>query len=145
MKSVLSFAFVSAVAANVVELTPSNWKSVVTDSGKGTFVKFYAPWCGHCKALAPTWEKLGKKFKNSDAVTIAEVDCTAGGEPLCGQNGVKGYPTLKYWKAGKTSGIDYQQGREFNDLKTFVEENSNFSQRNFSGTASKSEFVSSQS
>jgi len=108
-------------AGNVVELTPQNWKSIVKDSGKGTFIKFYAPWCGHCKTLAPIWEKLGKKFKNSEAVTIAEIDCTAAGEPLCQQNGVKGYPTIKYWKNNGKGGLDYQGGREMNDLKAFVE------------------------
>jgi len=121
MKSILfTTLFGSAAAAKVATLTANNWKNEVTDSGKGTFVMFMAPWCGHCKALKPDWEKLAKKNKNNEAVTIGMVDCTQE-EQLCGQNGVKGYPTIKYWKAGKTSSIDYQQGRDLGALSTFVE------------------------
>ena len=59
-----------------------------------TFVKFFAPWCGHCKRLAPTWEELAAKYADNEAVTIAKVDCTAEGntnKELCDGQDVSCY------------------------------------------------------
>jgi len=65
---------------------------------------------------------LAKKFADSDVVTIADVDCTTGGEPVCQRMGVKGYPTIKYFtdKTGK-GGRDYQGGRDLGSLTSFVQ------------------------
>merc|ERR1712217_599614 len=52
---------------------------------------------------------------------VADVDCTAAGKDLCETHGVEGYPTIKY---GDPSALeDYEGGRDFEDLKTFVKEN----------------------
>ena len=48
---------------DVIELTEANWQKKVMNSEKGILVEFYAPWCGHCKRLAPTWEQLAQKFE----------------------------------------------------------------------------------
>ena len=51
---------------------------------------------------------------------IVDVDCTADGQSTCQSQGVKGYPTIKYYMAGKSTGNDYQSGRDFNSLDSFV-------------------------
>lgn len=64
------------------------------------FVKFYAPWCGHCQKLAPTWEELANSLRNSKDVSISKVDCTQH-RGVCGQFDIKGYPTLLWIEDGK--------------------------------------------
>jgi len=86
--------------APVASLTNGNFDKLVKLGGKNAFVKFFAPWCGHCKKMAPAWRIVAKKFVNSSNVLIAEVDCTAGdGKSLCTRLGVRGFPSLKYWNA----------------------------------------------
>jgi len=116
--SALLFAAAGFATANAVELTPDNWDAET--SGKTIFVKFFAPWCGHCKKMKPDWDKLIGEFSGSATQLVADVDCTADGKPLCDANGVKGFPTLKY---GDPSDLqDYEGGREYDDLKKFAEE-----------------------
>lgn len=67
------FALASATdSSNVVVLTPENFDTVV-DGSKPVFVEFYAPWCGHCKHLAPEYEKVGAVYRNEPGVVIAKV------------------------------------------------------------------------
>ncbi|MCP3665503.1 MAG: hypothetical protein GY696_23905, partial [Gammaproteobacteria bacterium] len=59
---------------DVVELTDANFESK-TSTG-AWFVKFYAPWCGHCKKLAPTWEELAASLVSDPDNHVAHIDCT---------------------------------------------------------------------
>jgi len=113
------FLAFAASRSSAIELTPDNWASE-TD-GKTVFVKFFAPWCGHCKALKPDWDKLMAEFEGSSTQLVADVDCTAEGEPLCSENGVEGFPTLKWGSPDDLQ--DYNGGRSFEDLKEFAQEN----------------------
>lgn len=58
----------------VIKLTKENFKKKVLDSNELWFVEFYAPWCGHCKTLAPSWEKAARNLKG--VVNVGAVDMT---------------------------------------------------------------------
>ncbi|KAL9975849.1 hypothetical protein ACROYT_G013058 [Oculina patagonica] len=105
--------------ANVIQLTSENFDSVV-NGDKFAFVEFYAPWCGHCKSLAPTYDKLGEAFAKVDDVVIAKVDADAD-KTLNSRFGISGFPTLKYFPKGSTSAEDYSGGRDIKDLVSFIE------------------------
>uniref|UniRef100_A0A7S0W2L5 Thioredoxin domain-containing protein n=1 Tax=Hemiselmis tepida TaxID=464990 RepID=A0A7S0W2L5_9CRYP len=103
--------------AVVKTVTASNFAEFVHKEAPVTFVKFYAPWCGHCKKLAPTWEQLGEQFKDDASVTIAKSDCTVH-KDLCSKHGVRGYPTLLVFVNGESS--KYEGGRDLGALSDFV-------------------------
>lgn len=77
---------------------------------KFAFVKFYAPWCGHCKTMAPAYSKLAQRMKaETDGVAIGKVDATVEND-LGSKYGVQGFPTLKLFINGEP--VDYAGGRE---------------------------------
>jgi len=99
----------------------SEWETIVKDPTKDVFVKYYAPWCGHCKALAPHWEDLGKHFEGMPNVVIAKFDST---ENEADGVEVQSYPTLIFYpKDNKSGDIKYDGERELEPLKKWVEEN----------------------
>lgn len=107
-----------AASASAIELTPDTWDEKT--AGKNVFVKFFAPWCGHCKAMKPAWDTLMTDFENSETVLVADVDCIGDGKSLCEKVGVKGFPTIKY---GDPSALeDYQGGRDVDALNKFASE-----------------------
>lgn len=75
----------------------SQFKEMVLESNKDVFIKFYAPWCGHCKALAPIFEEVAMKLKENENILLAECDATAN--EFRGVN-IQTYPTLIFWKSG---------------------------------------------
>ncbi|VDP81386.1 unnamed protein product [Echinostoma caproni] len=99
-------------------LVGKNYNDVVSDLSKAVFVKLYAPWCGHCKQLAPIWDELGEAYKNKEEIVIAKMDATANeAEGLS----VQSFPTLKYYPKGSSEPIDYTGERTLEALKRFVD------------------------
>ncbi|GLH17154.1 Thioredoxin domain-containing protein 5 homolog, partial [Gryllus bimaculatus] len=84
---------------------------------------FFAPWCGHCSRLSPTWDQLADKYNSAEknSVKIAKVDCTVE-TSLCSEQDVTGYPTLKLFKTGEDEGVKYRGTRDLASLTTFISE-----------------------
>ncbi|XP_004438300.1 PREDICTED: protein disulfide-isomerase A2 [Ceratotherium simum simum] len=98
----------------VKTLVGKNFEQVAFDETKNVFIKFYAPWCAHCKKMAPAWEALAEKYKDHEDIIIAELDATANELEAFA---VHSFPTLKYFPAGPGGKvIDYKGSR---DLETF--------------------------
>ena len=95
---------------DVVELTDVNFSALVTDSNDMWLVEFFAPWCGHCKNLAPEWASAATQLKGQ--VKLGAVDATVH-SALAQKYGVQGYPTIKVFYPGKKGKAqDYQGPRE---------------------------------
>lgn len=102
----------------VLSLTDESFKHGI-ETGI-SFVMFFAPWCGHCKRLAPVWEDLGKKFFGNEDVNIAKVDCTLyANKNLCNKEEVDGFPSLYLYRDGQKVS-EYDGPRGLDVLHEFV-------------------------
>jgi len=99
----------------IVTINSENWQQVMFGNNQPLIVEFYAPWCGHCKALAPEFAKAASNLKGM--VIFGAVNCDdESNRPLCGQFQVQGYPTIKVFPHGrdrkqKNGPTDYQGAR----------------------------------
>ena len=96
--------------------------NTLVDNSNPWFVKFYAPWCGHCKSLAPVWDELHSLHHNE--LNVAKVDCTSDlGKPLCSEFEIRGYPSLLFFPADESLAgtyIKYQDPRNLEHLEQFA-------------------------
>ena len=85
-------------------------------------MEYYAPWCGHCKKLAPIWEQVAIDLKDVKGLILGKFDATAN--EVDGLE-IKGYPTLKFYpKGSKSSPKDYEGERDEAGIKAYLKENS---------------------
>mmetsp|Transcript_30518 Transcript_30518/g.33808 ORF Transcript_30518/g.33808 Transcript_30518/m.33808 type:complete len:235 (+) Transcript_30518:73-777(+) len=123
------------VTSVVVELKDSTFDEQVIEANTASstrkwFVKFYAPWCGHCIALTPKWDELSLKVQNDHPeIMITKIDCTKNGD-ICKRYGVKGFPTLKLFTGGKVY--------DYNKKKRTVDEFLNFAVSGYKNETGKS-------
>ncbi|KAE9410566.1 protein disulfide isomerase [Gymnopus androsaceus JB14] len=120
--SILSPALALAFAAyaladdsDVISLTSDTFSSV--DTEPLILVEFFAPWCGHCKALAPHYEEAATALKEKN-IKLAKVDCVDQAD-LCQANGIQGYPTLKVYKNGTPT--DYAGPRKADGIISYYD------------------------
>ncbi|KAI9368936.1 thioredoxin-like domain-containing protein [Aspergillus egyptiacus] len=108
----------------VTVVVAHSYKDLVMENDKDVLLEFYAPWCGHCKALAPKYDELAELYASREEfnskVTIAKIDATANDVP----DSITGFPTIKLFPAGsKDAPIEYSGSRTVEDLAKFVKEN----------------------
>jgi len=106
-------------ASAVTILTDENFEKIVNDPNKNVLVEFYAPWCGHCKHLAPEYEKVAATFKNEPECIVANIDAD-NYKDISQKHGVSGYPTIKFFPKNSKSGDKYEGGREPQDFINFL-------------------------
>jgi len=104
---------------DVVVVVGKSFNDIVMDDKKDVLVEFYAPWCGHCKKLVPIYDELAKNLRHNTNLVIAKVDSTANEVE---QVSIKGFPTIKFFPAGKKSTPeDYDGDRTVEGFTVWLE------------------------
>ncbi|KAF0919999.1 hypothetical protein E2562_032451 [Oryza meyeriana var. granulata] len=96
-----------------------NLDQIVLDESKDALLEIYAPWCGHCQTLEPTYNKLGKHLHGIDSLVIAKMDGTANEHPRAKPDG---FPTILFYPAGKKSfePITFEGDRTVVEMYKFI-------------------------
>ncbi|CAG9460579.1 unnamed protein product [Pedinophyceae sp. YPF-701] len=102
---------------DVVELTPQKYAKAV-ESSDPWFIEFYAPWCGHCKALKPAWTEAARALKGR--VKVGALNCDEH-KAACDIAGVQGFPTIKFYGQNKDVPEDYNGARDAPAIIEFAE------------------------
>merc|ERR1712038_2031507 len=124
-------------APGVKVAVAKNFDELVTNTEKDVLVEFYAPWCGHCKKLAPVYDELGEKMAD-EAVEIVKMDATANDVPSTFE--VRGFPTI-FWVQKGSKPVAYNGGREVDDFVKYIAKHATNELKGFdrNGKAKKTE------
>lgn len=110
-----------AEQGNNVVIVGKTFDSIVKDENKDVLVKFYAPWCGHCKKLAPVWDELADAYASEENLVIGKFDATAN--EAAGVE-IQGYPTLIFYPKDNKAGVSYDGDRDLESFKKWLAEKS---------------------
>ncbi|KAL3693026.1 hypothetical protein R1sor_006677 [Riccia sorocarpa] len=102
-------------------IVSSTLQTEVLDAKKNVLLEFYAPWCGHCKKLAPVLDEVAVSFEKDDDVVIAKFDATAN-DVSSDLFDVQGFPTIYLYTAGGAA-IPYDGDRSKEDITKFINDN----------------------
>ena len=111
-----SFSFFDSNSA-VILLNQEQFDKEVVKSNDIWLILFYAPWCGHCQAFSPEYEKAAKALKG-----IFKIGAVNGDEEkiLSGKYGIKGFPTVKFFGLNKDKPVDYNSARKAESVVDFM-------------------------
>jgi thioredoxin 1 len=82
---------------HVAEFTAENWEQEVTNSNVPVLVDFWAPWCGPCRALAPTIDRIAEQY--AGRVKVGKLN-TDDNSDLAVRYGISGIPQVLIFKGG---------------------------------------------
>ncbi|RYO77487.1 hypothetical protein DL762_009224 [Monosporascus cannonballus] len=99
-----------------VSLSAESFQTLVTMTQEPWFIKFYAPWCHHCQAMASNWQQLAKEMKGK--LNIGEVNCDVESR-LCKDVRLRGYPSILFFKGGER--VEYDGLRGLGDFVQYAE------------------------
>ncbi|KAI5463299.1 hypothetical protein BGZ63DRAFT_188740 [Mariannaea sp. PMI_226] len=100
-----------------IPLTPETFQKLVTSTQDPWFIKFYAPWCGHCRAMAPNWEQMAKAVAGK--LNVGEVNCDEESS-FCKEVSARAYPTIRFYRG--TENVEYRGLRGVGDLVQYAEQ-----------------------
>ena len=109
--------------ADVFVVVGKTYEKEVINNDKDVMLLFYAPWCGHCKALHPKYEEVAKKLKaKNPKLLMAKIDAT---ENEVENINISGFPTVKFYPGNKKNKapIDYNGDRSVDDMIKFIKTN----------------------
>ncbi|MFT5121973.1 MAG: thioredoxin 1 [Kiritimatiellia bacterium] len=104
------------MSEHTVDVSKDTWQSEVLDSDQPVLVDFWAPWCGPCKALAPTLDQVAQAVTGK--AKIAKVN-TDENQEIAVEFGIRGIPTLLVFKGGQM--VERVNDRSFEGIKSVLE------------------------